>query len=94
MALHSVQLSKGTAQEVKSVEQVKELVVLDLMMAVLLRLLSVQSGVTVSVLHINPVDLNVDLDFKQLIIEVNTLLNILLNEDHRGCTHVIRHVNM
>ena len=62
MALHYVQLSKGTAQKVESVEQVKELVVLDLMMAVLLRLLSVQNGVTVSVLHINPVDLNVDLD--------------------------------
>ena len=67
LALHYVQLSKGTAQKVKSVEQVKELAVLDLMMAVLLRLLSVQNGVTVSVLPINLVDLNVDLDFKQLI---------------------------
>ena len=81
-------------RKVESVEKVKGLAVLDLMMVVLLRPLSVRNGVTVSVPHINPVDLNVDLDFKQLIIEVNTLLNILLNEDHRGCTHVIRHVNM
>ena len=62
MALHFVQLSKGTAQKVKSVEQVKELAVLDPMKAVLLKLLSVQNGVTVSVLPINLVDLNVDLD--------------------------------
>ena len=45
-------------------ELVREPVVLDLMMAVLLKLLSVQNGVTASALPINLEDLNVDLDFK------------------------------
>ena len=43
----------------KSVEKDKELVVLDLMMAVLLKLQSVQSMVTVNVLHTNLEILNV-----------------------------------
>jgi len=47
------------------VELDKERVVLDPMKVVLLLLLSVQNGVTASVLPISLVDLNVDLDFKQ-----------------------------
>ena len=43
----------------KSVEKDKELVVLDLMMAVLLKLQSVQSMVTVNVIHTNLEILNV-----------------------------------
>ena len=62
LALHFLQLSKGTPQRIKSVELDKELAVLDPMMAVLQKLLSVQNGVTVSVLPINQVDLSVDLD--------------------------------
>ena len=62
LALHVVQLSKGTAQKIKSVEQVKGPVVLDPMMAVPLKLLSVQSGVIASVLPINLEGLSVDLD--------------------------------
>merc|ERR1712241_203587 len=53
---------KSNKKMIKSVEQVRGPVVLDLMMAVPLKLLSVQSGVTVSVLHINLEDLSVDLD--------------------------------
>ena len=49
-------------------EQVREPVVLDPMMAVPLRPLSVQNGVTASVLPINLEDLSVDLD---LIIMLN-----------------------
>ena len=45
--------------ETKSVEKDKEPVVLDLMMAVLLKLQSVQSMVTVNVLHTNLEILNV-----------------------------------
>ena len=41
----------------------KELVVLDLMMVVHLKLLSVQNGVIVNVLNISLGDLSVDLDF-------------------------------
>ena len=48
--------------KVKSVEQAKELAVLDPMMAALQRLLCVQSGDIVSVLHTNLGILNVDLD--------------------------------
>jgi len=46
----------------KSVALDKELAVLDPMMAVLLKLLSVQNGVTASVLPISLEDLSVDLD--------------------------------
>ena len=48
--------------KVKSVEQAKELAVLDPMMAALQRLLCVQSGDIVNVLHTNLETLNVDLD--------------------------------
>ena len=46
----------------ESVELAKELAVLDPMMGVLKRLLYVQSGDTVSVLHTNLETLSVDLD--------------------------------
>ena len=48
--------------EIKFVEQAKELAVLDPMMGVLKRLLYVQSGDTVNVLHTNLETQSVDLD--------------------------------
>ena len=52
--------------ETKFVDKEKGLVVLDLMMAVLLKLQSVQSMVTVNVLHTNPETQNVGLDLETL----------------------------
>ena len=69
LAWHFLQLSKGTPQIIKSVELGKEPVVLDPMMAVLLKLLSVQNGVTASVLPISLVDLSVDLDLIILLVQ-------------------------
>ena len=51
------------AVKAKSVEKDRDLVVLDLMMAVHLKLLSVQNGVIVNVLNINLGTQNVVLDF-------------------------------
>ena len=73
MALYFLRLSKETAQEIKSVDLVRGPVVLDPMMAALLRLLSVQSGVTVSVLPTNLVDLNVDLDLIIMLIKTKIM---------------------
>ena len=73
LALHLLRLSKETAQEIKSVDLVREPVVLDPLMAALLRLLSVQSGVTVSVLPTNLVDLNVDLDLIIMLIKTKIM---------------------
>ena len=78
MALHFVQLSKGTAQKLKSVELVKEPVVLDLMRAVHLKLLSVQNGVIVSVPPINLVDLNVDLDLIIMLLQNKMIMKIMI----------------
>ena len=77
MALHFVQLSKGTVQKLKSVELVKEPVVLDLMRAVHLKLLSVQNGVIVSVPLINLVDLNVDLDSIIMLIQNQMIMKMI-----------------
>ena len=62
-------LLEGEEMGIKSVEQDKEPAVLDPMMAVLQKLLSVQNGVTVSVLPISLVDLSVDLDLIILLVQ-------------------------
>ena len=78
MALYFLRLSKETAQEIKSVDLVRGPVVLDPMMAALLRLLSAQSGVTVNVLPTNLVDLNVDLDSIIMLIQNQMIMKMII----------------
>ena len=59
-------------------ELVKGPVVLDLIRAVPVKLLSVPNGVTVSVLHINLVDLNVDLDLIIMLLQNKMIMKIMI----------------
>ena len=63
-------LLEGEEMGIKSVEQDKEPAVLDLMMAVLQKLLYVLSGDIVSVLHTNLEILNVDLGLEILDLKI------------------------